>query len=81
MIVMQKMDELMHLSLAGDEIAAAHVCACNPRKLKHYPADWSVALSKNPLNPLISGKGARELRLHTAVPSCWSNSPDADHER
>jgi len=40
MIVMQKMDELMELSLANDEIAAAHVCACNPRKLTHYPADW-----------------------------------------
>ncbi|KAG8219910.1 glycosyltransferase family 8 protein [Butyriboletus roseoflavus] len=41
MIVMRKMDELMHLQLGGDEIAAAHACACNPRKLKHYPADWA----------------------------------------
>jgi lipopolysaccharide biosynthesis glycosyltransferase len=40
MIVMRKMDELMHLSVGKDEVAAAHVCACNPRKLKHYPADW-----------------------------------------
>ncbi|KAH7883276.1 glycosyltransferase family 8 protein [Phlebopus sp. FC_14] len=40
MIVMRKMDELMELSLPKDHIAAAHVCACNPRKLPHYPADW-----------------------------------------
>lgn len=40
MIVMRKMDELMDLSLGKDEIAAAHVCACNPRRLVHYPADW-----------------------------------------
>ncbi|HEV7736057.1 MAG TPA: hypothetical protein VGO47_01630 [Chlamydiales bacterium] len=23
-----------------DWIAACHACACNPRKLPHYPADW-----------------------------------------
>jgi len=40
MIVMRNMDELMHLSVGKDEIAAGHVCACNPRKLTHYPADW-----------------------------------------
>ncbi|RDB29377.1 Galactinol synthase 2 [Hypsizygus marmoreus] len=40
MIVMKNMDELMHLDLTKEQIAAAHVCACNPRKLKHYPADW-----------------------------------------
>jgi len=40
MIVMRRMDELMDLPLAKDEIAAAHVCACNPLRLKHYPADW-----------------------------------------
>jgi len=40
MIVMRKMDELMELPLAKDEIAATHVCACNPRKLDYYPADW-----------------------------------------
>ncbi|KIJ68321.1 glycosyltransferase family 8 protein [Hydnomerulius pinastri MD-312] len=43
MIVMRKMDELMDLPLHKDEIAAAHVCACNPRKLAHYPADWVPA--------------------------------------
>ena len=26
--------------LPDDWIAAAHVCACNPRKLPHYPSDW-----------------------------------------
>jgi len=40
MIVMRNMDELMDLSLPKDWIAAAHVCACNPRKFPHYPADW-----------------------------------------
>ncbi|KAF9270340.1 nucleotide-diphospho-sugar transferase [Marasmius fiardii PR-910] len=40
MIVMKNMDELMDLSLGDGEIAAAHVCACNPRKFPHYPADW-----------------------------------------
>ncbi|OBZ79556.1 Galactinol synthase 1 [Grifola frondosa] len=40
MIVMRNMDELMELDLPVDWIAAAHVCACNPRKLPHYPADW-----------------------------------------
>lgn len=40
MIVMRNMDELMELDLPPDWIAAAHVCACNPRKLAHYPADW-----------------------------------------
>ncbi|KAF5377634.1 hypothetical protein D9615_005296 [Tricholomella constricta] len=43
MIVMKNMDELMDLELAKDQIAAAHVCACNPRRLKHYPADWIPA--------------------------------------
>ncbi|KAG6841258.1 hypothetical protein C0991_000398 [Blastosporella zonata] len=43
MIVLKNMDELMHLELADDEIAAVHVCACNPRRLKHYPADWNPA--------------------------------------
>ncbi|KAK7463696.1 hypothetical protein VKT23_005635 [Stygiomarasmius scandens] len=40
MIVMKNMDELMDLPLKADEIAAAHVCACNPMKIPHYPADW-----------------------------------------
>ena len=42
MIVMRNMDELMDIDLPNDWIAACHACACNPRKLKHYPADWSV---------------------------------------
>ena len=40
MIVTQNMDDLFDMELADDEIAAVHVCACNPRKLPHYPADW-----------------------------------------
>jgi lipopolysaccharide biosynthesis glycosyltransferase len=43
MIVMRNMDELMELDLASDWIAAAHACACNPRKLAHYPEDWIPA--------------------------------------
>ncbi|EPQ60695.1 nucleotide-diphospho-sugar transferase [Gloeophyllum trabeum ATCC 11539] len=40
MIVRRNMDELMTLDLPRGWIAAAHACACNPRKLKHYPSDW-----------------------------------------
>lgn len=46
-IILRNMDELMDLDLPKDQIAAAHVCACNPRKLPHYPADWLVALHNN----------------------------------
>ncbi|EDR15646.1 glycosyltransferase family 8 protein [Laccaria bicolor S238N-H82] len=40
MIIRRNMDDLMELDLPKDEIAAVHVCACNPRKLAHYPSDW-----------------------------------------
>ncbi|KAF7793395.1 hypothetical protein EIP86_004507 [Pleurotus ostreatoroseus] len=40
MLIMRNMDELMDLELPQEWIAAAHVCACNPRKLPHYPEDW-----------------------------------------
>ncbi|KAI0639251.1 glycosyltransferase family 8 protein [Trametes polyzona] len=40
MVVRRNMDELLDIDLAPDQIAAAHVCACNPRKLPHYPKDW-----------------------------------------
>lgn len=43
MIVMRNMDELFDVELAADTIAATHVCACNPRKLPHYPPDWIPA--------------------------------------
>lgn len=42
MIVMRNMDELMELDLPEEWIAAVHVCACNPRRLAHYPKDWYV---------------------------------------
>ena len=42
MVMLRNMDELMTLDLPNDHIAAAHVCACNPRGIKHYPIDWSV---------------------------------------
>lgn len=40
MVVKRNMDELMELELPEDHIAAGHVCACNPRKLPHYPEEW-----------------------------------------
>ncbi|KAF8622224.1 hypothetical protein AX15_007165 [Amanita polypyramis BW_CC] len=40
MIIKRNMDELFDIELPKDGIAAAHVCACNPRKLPHYPPDW-----------------------------------------
>ncbi|KAI0348682.1 nucleotide-diphospho-sugar transferase [Trametopsis cervina] len=43
MILKRNMDELMDLELPSDWIAAAHACACNPRKLAHYPKDWIPA--------------------------------------
>jgi hypothetical protein len=43
MLVKKNMDDLFDMELPADWIAAAHVCACNPWKLKHYPADWLVS--------------------------------------
>ena len=40
MLVLKNMDELMEMDLEHGWIAAAHVCACNPRKFSHYPRDW-----------------------------------------
>ncbi|KAL1952109.1 hypothetical protein VTO73DRAFT_1258 [Trametes versicolor] len=40
MVVKRNMDELMEIDLPEGYIAACHVCACNPRKLKHYPKEW-----------------------------------------
>jgi hypothetical protein len=44
MLIRRNMDELMELELPSGWIAAAHACACNPRKLPHYPRDWYVSL-------------------------------------
>lgn len=43
MIVLRNMDHLLEMELEKDWIAAAHVCACNPRGLPHYPDDWYVS--------------------------------------
>jgi len=43
MIIRRNMDELMEMDLPQGQIAAVHVCACNPRKLDHYPPDWIPA--------------------------------------
>ena len=40
MLIRRNMDELVDLPLEEGWIAAAHVCACNPRKIPHYPEDW-----------------------------------------
>ncbi|KAJ7446526.1 glycosyltransferase family 8 protein [Mycena galericulata] len=40
MIVKENLDDLMKIPLPPGGIAAVHACACNPRKLPHYPADW-----------------------------------------
>ncbi|KAJ8494896.1 hypothetical protein ONZ51_g2020 [Trametes cubensis] len=41
MVIRRNMDELMDLDLPPGHIAAAHICSCNPRKLAHYPKDWT----------------------------------------
>ncbi|KAJ7706052.1 nucleotide-diphospho-sugar transferase [Mycena rosella] len=41
MLVKENIDDLMDVPLPPGGIAAAHVCACNPRKFPHYPADWT----------------------------------------
>ncbi|KAL5495152.1 hypothetical protein ACEPAI_614 [Sanghuangporus weigelae] len=41
MIIRKNMDEIFDMPLDRDWIAAAHVCACNPRRLPHYPRDWT----------------------------------------
>ncbi|KAI8995485.1 glycosyltransferase family 8 protein [Trametes punicea] len=41
MVIRRNMDELMDMDLPKDQIAAVHVCACNPRRLPHYPKDWT----------------------------------------
>ncbi|KXN89910.1 Galactinol synthase 1 [Leucoagaricus sp. SymC.cos] len=40
MVIRRNMDDLFDLDLVDDHIAATYVCACNPRKLNHYPDDW-----------------------------------------
>ena len=40
MVVRRNMDDLFTLALSRDEIAAVHVCACNPYDIEHYPKDW-----------------------------------------
>ncbi|EFI28638.1 glycosyl transferase [Coprinopsis cinerea okayama7 len=41
MVVKKNMDDLFDaLELLPGHIAAAHVCACNPRKIPSYPKDW-----------------------------------------
>jgi Glycosyl transferase family 8 len=74
MIVMRNMDELMELDVASDWIAAAHACACNPRKLAHYPEDWwvlniSIYLLSGPTRDRIPANCAYTPLRH---PTCHS---------
>ena len=74
MIVMRNMDELMELDLPSDWIAAAHACACNPRKLAHYPEDWwaSHCTSTSSLHQLTTVRqDPRELRIHAPQSPEW----------
>ncbi|KAI0666689.1 nucleotide-diphospho-sugar transferase [Trametes maxima] len=44
MLMRRNMDELMDVELPStNHIAAVHVCACNPRRIPSYPADWIPA--------------------------------------
>ncbi|KAI9057126.1 glycosyltransferase family 8 protein [Trametes sanguinea] len=40
MIIRRNIDDLMDMELPDNWIAAVHVCACNPNRYSHYPADW-----------------------------------------
>src|SRR5579863_5107855 len=73
MIVQRNMDELMDIDLPPDWIAAAHVCACNPRKSAHYPEDWWVLpfVSTFTLQCTNASQDPRELRIHTPSSPRW----------
>ncbi|KAI5897609.1 glycosyltransferase family 8 protein [Schizophyllum commune H4-8] len=69
MAVVKNMDDLFDIDLPADEIAAAHACACNPRKIPHYPKDWIPAncaftALKHPLDkPVTPTSGPRPYTL------------------
>lgn len=69
MVVVKNMDDLFQIDLPADQIAAAHACACNPRKIPHYPADWIPAncaytALQHPLDtPAIPTNGPRPYSL------------------
>ena len=67
MIVMRNMDHLLEMELEEDWIAAAHVCACNPRRLPHYPEDWYVFQVRTPGLYTDSSIRKPENCAHTAV--------------
>ena len=56
MIIMCNVDEFMVVDLPLDWIAVAHVCACNPRKLAHYPEhQWTFrCMSTSSLHQLTT---------------------------
>jgi len=68
-IILRNMDELMDLDLPKDQIAAAHVCACNPRKLPHYPADW---IPENCAHSAVTGPNAPPPQWSEGKPRPYS---------
>ena len=77
MIVMRNMDELFDIDLPEGWIAAGHVCACNPMKFSHYPADWYELLYVGSTRCLTSFQGFRELRIHALGASHRSYPPNS----
>ncbi|KAF8642318.1 hypothetical protein AX16_009588 [Volvariella volvacea WC 439] len=69
MIILKNMDELLEMDLPKDEVAAAHVCACNPRKLAHYPADW---IPKNCAHTAVTNPLALPPRATAESPRPYS---------
>lgn len=75
----------MELDLPKNYIAAAHVCACNPRKLKHYPVDWWARKIYEYRFIITSthAQGSCELCSHSrysslrASPPCWWKYPSS----
>ena len=75
MLVRQNMDELMAMNLPKNHIAASHACTCNPRKLSHYPADWSVlSLVYMPLLTRSLIIGFQKI-VPTHMPRLWHLPP------
>ncbi|KII93184.1 glycosyltransferase family 8 protein [Plicaturopsis crispa FD-325 SS-3] len=79
MIIKRNMDELMDLELSQDWIASAHACACNPRKLAHYPADCHITYSDTGEGIRIPANCAYTPLVHpsalTTPTSIEENSP------
>ncbi|KAJ5816841.1 Glycosyl transferase family 8 [Penicillium robsamsonii] len=73
-LIRKNMDSLMELPLDEADVdgsrlfAATHVCACNPMKKPHYPANWCVTCYLN-LSTFLTFQDTAVLMLLTRVPS------------